>query len=185
MDQGSLHHSAPLASPQIPPRAAESTFLGSLRERQPRWGTERCGDGGAQWFPEMGLEYKPCAFTVLFLGLICSSASSGVREPSTTFASALPWAQHKRRDSEARTWQLCSSALGLQTETPPDPRRAKSVCFGHFDKNFCICSKTFWMAQIFLYLLYIIFTPLFLFQFIFTFVVLRFLYWDHPVRECT
>jgi len=77
---------------------------------------------------DTGMRYKPCVCTVVCLGLIYSYASSGIREFSSTFASAFPRAKHEVQVSEACTWRLCSSNLGLQNEIPPDLRRAKGVC---------------------------------------------------------
>lgn len=113
------------------------------------------------------------ACTVLCLGLTCASASSGIRGHRTAFAPALPCAKHERCDSEAQTWKLCSSDPGLQTEIPPDPRRAKSVCFGHFDKNFSICSKTF-CSCLSLFIYYMLFSLLCLYFNSFS----HLLFWD-------
>lgn len=128
---------------------------------------------------------------VLCLGLIRSAASPGIWHlgfGSPALPLPLPFPVPSVNIMTLRRGAALFFNSGLQTEIPPVLRRARSICFGqNFDKNFPICSKTFWTAQwlIFVYLLYVIPSPLFLFQFIFTCGVLRFLYWDHPVLACT
>ena len=110
----------------------------------------------------IGVRYKPCVCTVVCLGLIYSYASSGIREPSTTFASALPCAKHVHHVSEACTWLLCSSDLDLQNEISPDRRRAKGVCFNTLIKTFLFVTQlSGWHCGLALFIHSVIFIPMF------------------------
>lgn len=56
IDQGSLHHSAPVASPlEIPPQSSSQCFLWEPQGKARAAGEQRgAGDSGAQWLPEGG-----------------------------------------------------------------------------------------------------------------------------------
>lgn len=156
-------HLHPLVLPlQIPPSWTRGCLY-SLPEGKTRPVGEQKGPGGngAQWFPKGWCETQTWRLHSVYRGLTYSYASSGVREPSTTFASALPCAKHERHVSEAGTWLLCSSGLGLQNEIPPDLRRVKGVCFNTLMQTSLFVTKlSGWHSGLSLFIYYMLFSLL-------------------------
>lgn len=121
----------------------EGAFRSCLKERSDRRVLDTMVLGGLQ---RAGTEvrYKPACVpgTGLFISHLCDQGTQHyLCLCSSTCQARVPHAKHGFHVSEACSWLLCSSALGLQEESLPDLRRAEGVCFSTSIKTFLFVTK--------------------------------------------